>query len=184
MVTETMVTDKTDDTSTSTLPPQYGEGETLNYKGSPIRVLPIYGRPFFALPDLVDALGFPPAAMDVVNGPDFPSLGKVVCYEEEDPEMAREREDVVALSAVGTWYFTALTCPVSGQGIAAWARRECARMCPNPVPGDPAVFLTLHPDGNLPPYPTRYSGRKSEWITLKEDNPGRSWALRWDHLAA
>lgn len=155
--------------------PIFGEGTTLNFKHKSIRVLPVNGVPWFALPDLADALGLTLQEADkVVNSPDFPAYGRLVADEssEPDPQITTEPGPVTLLSPVAVWWITALTEPFSGQGVAAWARREAASMCPAPALGDPSLFLRVLPGPMLPPYPAKYSGRKSEWIDLRWSNQG------------
>ena len=144
--------------------------DTLYFKGHPIRILLVEGVPWFALPDLCDALGYWPSAMAAVDGSDFPACAKDVCDEEPDDTIPGQPAEVVILSPVGVWWFTELTNATRGQAIASWAKRETTRLCPHAQPGDPAVFLRLLPDGSLPPYPCKYSGRKGEWINLKESD--------------
>lgn len=146
----------------------------LAYKGHSVRVLMIRGVPWFALSDVGEALGLNECGLDQVNDKAFPAFAKTVATEAVEPEVPGEPEEQVLLSPVGVWYLTTLLCdPGRGQHIANWAKKEAAVLCPNPVPGDPAVFLTiLDVDGRkeLPPYPWKYSGRRSEYQDLKDSN--------------
>lgn len=162
----------------------YGESLELKHKRHTIRAITFHGVPHFALPDICDALDLTPAVMDVVNSPDFPPFGKIVCNEEDDPEIAGAPGEVWMLSPVGVYYFTSLTDPQAGQSVAAWAKRECGRLCPDPVPDDPAVFLTIwERDGyeQFPPYPWKFSGRRSEYQYLKDS--GVWWDARTHNIA-
>lgn len=175
--------DKTPAPPQAPIDPIYDEGTTLAYKGRSIRVLPVDGVPWFGLPDLADSLGLSLEEADkLVHSPDFPAHARLGCLEspEPDPEITTDPGPVTILSPVGVWWLTALMDDGggSGQGLAAWSKREAARMCPAPTPGNPAVFLTLARDGMLPPYPWKYSGRRAEWIDLRWSNAGilaRQW---------
>ncbi|HQS95999.1 MAG: hypothetical protein B7X90_08405 [Novosphingobium sp. 17-62-19] len=163
--------------------PVYGDGMALDYKGRSIRAIPVNGVPWFALPELAEALSLPQGEADkLVHSPDFPAHARLVCYEspEPDPEVTTEPGPVTMLSPVGVWWLTALMDDEgsSGQALAAWAKREAARLCPEPAPGDPAVFLRLARAGVRPPYPWKYSGRRAEWIELRWSDTGnlaRGW---------
>lgn len=144
--------------------------DTLYFKGHPIRILQVDGVPWFALPDLCDALGYCPSVISAADRQDFPAFAKGVCDEAPDDSICGEPAEVAILSPVGVWWFTELTDATRGQAIASWAKREAARICPKPVEGDPAVFLRLLPDGSLPPYPCKFSGRKAEWIDLRHSD--------------
>lgn len=166
-------------------PSPYGPSGTLDYKkGRSIRFLPILGIPWFALPDCLDALGYPHFVGDVVFGPDFPVHARGVGDEAPDPDVPGDPMEVVLLSPVGVWYLTHLTEPCRNQGLAAWARRQAESLCPDASRNDPAMFLTVQPDGLLPPYPSRYSGRKQQWTELKEANPCLDWARSAPAIAA
>jgi len=124
----------------------------------------IDGVPFFAVSDLCDASRFKHFVGDVVARPDFPDHARRSVREElEDGTYA----DAWVISPVGVFLFSDLTDAGRLQGLSAWARREAARLCPNPRPGDPAIFLTLSETGELPPRPLRYSGRRAEWEELR-----------------
>lgn len=164
--------------------PEFGEGLSLAFKGRTLRAIPVNGVPWFGLPDLADALGISEEEADkLVQSPDFPTHARLVCYEspEPDPEITSEPGQVTIVSPVGVWWLTALMDDGGGKGqaLAAWAKREGARLCPSPAKGDPAVFLTLARPGVRPPYPWKYSGRRSEWIDLRWSDAGimaRDWA--------
>lgn len=156
----------------------YGGSGTLDFKGHPVRYLQVYGSPWFALSDLQEAAGFDPEALEVVNRSDFPRFAKCIATEAFDPEVPGEPGDVTMLSPVGVWYWSHLYDPGSGQAIAAWAKREAEAMHPTPVLFDPHRFLrVLEVNGKpeLPPYPLKHSGRKSEWCALRE---GYEWICR------
>lgn len=158
--------------------PVFGEGETLRYHRYPIRVLPVNGVLHYALPDILDALGYTSAAATVLDSPAFPAHARRTGYEAYDPEVPGEPGEVVMLSPVGVLYLTQLTDALHGQGLAAWAAKTAREHCPSPPVDDKALTLTVQSDGLLPPYPTRYSGWRSQWIALKEANPGKGWAGR------
>lgn len=144
------------------------ESQTLQWKGRSIRVIQTTdGTPWFALPDLCDALGYEGPPADVVYGTSFPAWAR--CLVTEDPRDDGEGapQDVVVLSPVGVWWWTHLTNAGRGQGWAAWAKREALRLNPTASTRNRQVFLTLLQGGELPPYPYKYSGRRSEWIDLK-----------------
>ena len=156
-----------------------GPDHTLFYKKYPIRMLSISGVPWLSLRDIGDALSLNQDGLDLVNEPAFPAFAKMTASEEADPDIPGEPEDQVVLSPVGVWFLTALLSePKRGEDLAAWAKRETKRLCPEPIKGDPAVFLTVLDNGGqkkLPPYPWRYSGRRSEWLDLRESD---EWAFR------
>jgi hypothetical protein len=151
--------------TTSTI---YGEGDTLKFFRRSIRILPVRGIPWFALPDLCDVLGYDRQAMALVNDPRFPVAARLTSTELPDDDVPGEPEDVIMVSPVGVWWWTHLTDPLKGQQLAAWAKKQALRLAPEAALTDPAVYLQLQQDGSLPPYPSRYSGRKSEWIGLRE----------------
>jgi hypothetical protein len=161
----------------------FGEGVTIRFNRHPIRAILVNGVLHYAAPDLLDALGYSKAAMSVLDRPAFPAHAKVMCDEEEDPEVPGEPEEVVTLSPVGVFYLTQLTDALHGQGLASWAHREARGRCPSPPEGDRALTLSVQPDGLLPPYPTHWSGWRSQWIALKEANPGKDWAGRYRDAA-
>ncbi|MCW2349804.1 hypothetical protein [Sphingobium sp. B12D2B] len=135
----------------------------LTFNNCPIRVIMFDGVPWFVVPDLCAAMGVYPKFAAKVNNPAFPPSAKRTCSEVTEEGL----QDIVLVSPVGAWWLTALVDPARGQGLAAWTRREAQRLCPEPRPGDPAMFLTVGADGSLPPRPFRYSGRKAEWEDLR-----------------
>lgn len=154
----------------------YGPGDTLKFFRHSIRVLPVRGVPWFALPDLCDALECHASGSAVVNRKDFPAWAKMVCGEEPDRDIRGKPQDVTILSPVGVWWWTHLTDALRGQRLAAWAKATALEHCPEARKDDPAIFLQLQPDGSLPPYPCRYSSRRAEWIALKESvGPAARW---------
>ena len=162
----------------------YGEGETVQIGKHAIRMIPVNGVPWFALPDLIDAMGLDPKAADVVDGPDFPDHGKTLCNEEDDPSLPGSPSEVVMLSPVGVWTLTHLLGRHGYAKLAAQVRRFARERCPHPTPGDPAMFLTVRPDGMLPPVPSRYSGWNSEWLALRYAHPELTWVDRREAKAA
>lgn len=145
----------------------YGPSGTLRYHGRPIRYIPIHGVPWFALPDLVEALGYRRAAAEVVNAPRFPAHLRHTCTEDPNDTGPGKPKDVTVLCPTGLWWWTALTEPGAGQHLAAWSRREAMRLCPDASPTNRYMHLTIGPDGSLPPYPTKWSGRHREWTDLR-----------------
>jgi hypothetical protein len=135
-----------------------------SYRDTPVRILMLDGLPWFALSDICQAAGYHPRAADAVDAKDFPKEAKRTISEEAGDGSSRQVE---LLTSVGVWWLTALNNPGRGQGVAAWARREALKLCPEHAPKDPALFLTLKPDGELPPRPMRYSGRLAEWEELR-----------------
>lgn len=155
---------------------EWGPGQTLDYKGFPIRIAPIDGVPWFALPDIVEALGYRPEAANVVNRVSFPTFAQTTAEELPDDEVPGEPERVTVLSPIGVWLLTHFTNPERGQGIAAWAKREAVARCTSAAPDNRHMFLQLLPGDQMPPYPLKYSGRKAEWVALRECYPcSRSW---------
>jgi hypothetical protein len=139
--------------------------DLLTFRGHSIRIARAdSGVPWFALPDLCDALN---RRMEYdaprVAGPHFPSFARCTLKEETEEGL----QDITLLSPVGVFFLTALTEPWKGAALTNWARKEAQRLCPNPTPGDPAIFLTYMEDGDLPPCPTKYSGRRAEWNDLR-----------------
>lgn len=159
----------------------YGDSLILDFKGHPIRVLLVRKVPWFELSDVCDALRPHEDVDRLVYDPDFPAFAKIPAQEDRDPNVHGEPQDVTLLSPVGVWYLTTLMdAPGKGQAIAAWAKRQAAQLCPDPAPGDPAVFLTiLDVEGRkeLPPYPWKFTGRRSEFLALKDSN---AWVRRDD----
>jgi hypothetical protein len=137
----------------------------LSFKHHTIRAVMLDGVPWFLLDDLVAPLGFSESFVTrAANHADFPAHANREGLEEADDGW----QTVTLISPVGVWLLTTQLDPGRGQGLAAWARREAARLCPNPQPKDPAMFLTLDDEWNLPPRPLRYSGRRSEWEDLRD----------------
>lgn len=145
----------------------WGEGETLHFKGAPVRAIPIDGVLWYALPDLVNALGYKPIAGEVIGKPWFPSYAVHHADELPDPEVPGEPQRVTILSPVGVFYWTHATNAKRGQNLCAWAKREAFARLPQVDRSNRHMFLTPLPD-MLPPYPMKYSGRKAEWIDLKD----------------
>jgi hypothetical protein len=147
------------------------EGQTLAFKNHRIRVIQTTdGTPWFALPDLCAALGFDKSAADVVHGSEFPNWARCLVMEDPNDEGRGQPKDIVVLSPVGVWWWTVLTDAPRGQAIAAWAKREALQFNPAAAPNNRHVYLTLRDGDKLPPYPMKYSGRKGEWIALKESD--------------
>lgn len=138
--------------------------DTLTYKNNPIRIVMIDGAPWFSLEDITLTLGYRPSVAAYVDRRAFPAFAKRECQEDTEDGMI----DATIISPVGVWYFTNLTDARKGEKLAAWAKREAIRLCPDAAPDDRHVFLTLDPHGDLPPCPTKYSGRISEWLDLKD----------------
>jgi hypothetical protein len=74
------------------------------------------------------------------------------------------------VTPVGAWRLTDVLDRYRAQPLAAWTKRTSRDLCPDAAPNDPAMFLVLEPDGSLPPAPTKYSGRLSEWRDLKDSD--------------
>jgi len=129
-----------------------------------VRIVMQDGVPWYSLNDLCLAMNRNHYAAEMAYGRNFPEHARRICLEEDDNG---EMQDATLLSPVGVFFLTDLIAPAKGQDLAAWARREAQRLCPNPIENDPAMFLTLQPDGELPPYPMKYSGRRAEWLALK-----------------
>jgi len=153
-------------TNTDAFMGTHPSSDTLNYKDHEIRIAMFDGVPFFVLDDLSDAMGWGSFDSRRVHSEDFPSHAKRVCQEETEDGF----KDMLALSPVGVWLFTTEVDPYKGAGLAAWAKREAIRLCPNPAAKDPAMFLTMSETGQLPPSPTKFSGRRSEWLDLKNSD--------------
>lgn len=158
---------------------QYGEGETLRWNGHAIRVLPVNGVLWFALPDMCDALRFRAGAAATVDKPRFPAWAKMVCAEDPTDEGKGKPRDVVILSPVGVWYFTCLTDPGRGQNLAAWAKSKAEDRNPTLPHDDRTLALTLEPDGSMPPYPCKFSGWKRAWITLRQSAEYLTGQMAW-----
>lgn len=162
------------------------ESQELRYRDKhPIRVVKADGTLWFAAPDLVDALGYSKHALETAaKSPTIPDYCRSTGYELEDPDISGQPDDaVVLLSPVGVWLWTHATNAPRGQDLAAWAKRETARLVPEARKDDPATFLALGPDLEMPPYPTRYSGRKREWIDLKNRLGGLKFERSWSRYA-
>lgn len=146
------------------IPPPGGEIMLLFKDIHPIHSVQFDEVPFFSLADISMALGWNYRADLYAKADDFPDHGRRIVRPIDRPESP----GAIYLSPVGVWRLTALLDPYGGQALAAWAKRETTRLIPEPRTGDPAVFLTLDEDGDLPPAPTKYSGRRAEWLALKE----------------
>lgn len=159
-----------------------GDTVELDYKGRTVRALMIDGVPWFCLRDIVEALGWAKDTIDHANDPAFPPWAAVTAGEGYDPDEIETSPDLVLLSPVGVHFWASFVDEWKGQGIAAWAKRESRRLCPKPVSGDRAMFLTIvdRADGTkaLPPYGHRFSGWKSDWEDLKWSN---EWIAAEDH---
>lgn len=124
------------------------------------------GVPYFSLLDLQEALGWPTSANDLVDTPLFPPHCKRTALE-YGPEGVT---DAVVLSPTGVLYWTSLFNAGKGQRITAWAKREARMFCPNARPDDPAMFLQVTGDRQLPPPPLAYSGWRGEWNDLRNSD--------------
>jgi hypothetical protein len=145
---------------------------TLEFNSHPIRIDIQDGVPWFSLTDISAAVGDGPRTLEVVLEPEFPVHATRICNETDDGGMVSEG---VLLSPVGVWYFAHLLNAKGLQKLAAWAKREAVRLCPDPRAGDLAMFLTYADKWNgsieMPPYPWKYSGRRSEWYALQDALP-------------
>lgn len=148
---------------------------TLQFKDHPVRIVMIDGVPYFSLEDICEAAGWSLSVCDRLHSKlySFPDHTKRPCYEETEDGL----RDTTVLSPVGVWRFTVSVDSYRGAGVAAWAKRESFRLCPNPRPKDPAMFLTLGKGGELPIKPTKYSGRRSEWFDLRDSEEYRKGRL-------
>lgn len=146
--------------------------EELYYRGTPIRVLKADGTLWFAARDIAAALGFTEHELEAAaTSRDIPACCRSSGAEVACPDVPGEPDAaVVLLSPVGVWLWTHYTDAPRCQRLASWCKREAARLVPEAAKNDPRTFLTLGLDGQLPPYPMRYSGRKREWIDLKESS--------------
>lgn len=151
--------------------------EVLRFQKHVIRIALFSGVPWFALPDICDALDWDPQSLENRVKSLLPSFAWKSWVEAEDVDVPGRPEHVTLLSPIGVWYLTHLGDPAQGQSIAAWAKREAESLCPHSCKDDPTVNLTLLPGGHLPPYPLRYSGRKAEWYNLansKQESEARN----------
>jgi hypothetical protein len=136
----------------------------LTFKEQPIRIVMREGIPLFALPDICEAFGLGVARASTVRL--LPEHAKDTYSAATDDGL----EDIVMLTPFGVWLYGHLDDPGRSQAGAAWVRRESLRLCPDADPGNPAMFITLEPDGSLPPRPMKYSGRRAEWDALRDSN--------------
>ena len=146
------------------LPAPVGHAQLLTFQKHSIRYLMLDGVPWFPAEDICAAAGLYPNDAKVPERSNFPDYAKRICSEETDDGL----QDAILLSPVGVWLLTTRTDPYKGQSIAAWAKKEALRLCANPQVNDPALYLTLNADGDVPPAPKRFSGRYSEWLDLKD----------------
>lgn len=156
-ITEVSVTDK--------------ESQELFYMEKyPIRAAKADDTLWFATRDMCAAVGYTEDALKIAaESPLIPDCCRSYGYELPDPAIPGQPDGaVLLLSPVGVWYWTHATDAPRGQSLAAWAKRETARLVPEARKDDPATFLTLGPNLEMPPYPMKYSGRKGEWIALKD----------------
>ena len=136
----------------------------LLFQSKSISIILYDGVPWFSLDDLCAAIGFTECAAERLQRRDFPDYAKRVVEEQTDEGW----QPATVLSPIGVWLWGHMVDPGRSQGVAAWAKREALRLCPNPIPGDPAMCVSLMPDGELPPRPFKYSGRLSEWLDLRD----------------
>lgn len=175
----------TEHTTTTTTTAPSGRPAPLDFKGHPISYIMLDGVPWFSRDDLTTAMGWNEYAHSVLSRYDFPSHAKRDVEELTD----EGRQSTTYLSPVGVWVYGHLNDPARTQTLAAWAKREAMRLCPDPHPGDPAMFLTLRVDGELPPRPFKFSGWRSAWYDLRDTGAhiearallrrGFSWSPDW-----
>lgn len=151
-----------------------GDSLTLEFKGRPVRALMVEGVPWFALGDMVAALGWHEDTIKEANDRAFPPWAKVIAGEGDGQAEIEGSTDLVLLSPIGVHFWTSFVDEWKGQSITAWAKRESRRLCPKPAAGDRNMFLTIvdRADGTkaLPPYGHRYSGWKSDYEDLRWSN--------------
>ena len=131
----------------------------LSFRTFKIRAVLIDAVPYFALPDLAEALGREIPTRVIAMLPSHCS--RVLCEETDEGLL-----DITMLSPLGAWWALHLTDAGRGQSLASWTKREATRLYPDADPEDPAMFITIGPDGSLPPRPLKYSGRRGEWFEL------------------
>jgi len=73
----------------------------------------------------------------------------------------------IYLTRVGVLLFTQRIDGPRFHAVANWARKEALRLCPDPVPNDPRMFLSVLPGPEMPPRPSKFSGWLSEWLALR-----------------
>lgn len=158
--------------------------EELDFKGRSIRAVKEGGTLWFAAPDLAYALGYNDIPLKVAETSGaIPDCCRSTGLEVPSPDIPGEPDEaVVLLSPVGVWYWTHATNAERGQALAAWTKREAARLVPEAAKDDPRTFLTLGLDAELPPYPMKYSGRKSEWLALSDQRV--EWLINAPHRPA
>jgi len=145
---------------------------TLQFRTFAIRIAMLDGVPWFYLADLCAALRRTSEAAKTVDDLRFPQFAR---RSHQDPTVG----EVTVISPIGAWFLTELIDRMGGQTLAAWTRREQQRLCPEPSPNDPNVFLTMLSDHCLPPRPARYSGRLNEWQELRFSPAGMKEMGRW-----
>lgn len=150
---------------------------SLQFRTFIIRIAMLDGLPWFYLSDLCAALRRTPEVAKVVDDLCFPQFARRSHLDPSEGE-------ITVLSPIGAWYLTELVDRMGGQALAAWTRREQKRLCPEPAPNDPNVFLTMLPDHCLPPRPAKYSGRLNEWQELRFSPAGMKEIGRWPALYA
>ncbi|QZP08169.1 hypothetical protein [Caenibius sp. WL] len=153
-------------------PPDNESVELLFKDKHPVRVVKADGTLWFDVRDLAAALGYTYATVDLAaNDPDIPECCRSIGAEvaEGDDVSGELGRKVVLLSPLGVWYWTCVIASYAGQALAAWAKREAARLVPEASPDDPRAFLQFEPDGSMPRFcPRWYSGRRNEWIALQD----------------
>lgn len=144
--------------------------QELDFKGTIIRAVKARGTLWFSARDLVEAMRYTEYTYDLAaSSPRIPDCCRCYSRELEEPSLPGDPEtEVLLLSPIGVWLWTHHTDAMRGQGLASWSKRMAEELAPGARRDDPATFLTFGPDNSLPPYPAKYSGRKREWIDLKE----------------
>nr|WP_087573329.1 hypothetical protein [Sphingomonas sp. CDS-1] len=136
--------------------------------GQPVRIFMWENCPWFEASAICAAMGIDPAFAERFN------------HKALDTDIAQypfDAEPVYVLSPIGVWKLVEEVDSYRQAKVARWAKSEAEELVSEPIPDDPRLFVTLTPEGLLPPYPGKFTGRRAAWKALRHSDAGMAaWA--------
>jgi hypothetical protein len=141
--------------------PRPGEAFTLSYRDQPdrtVRAVFTEGIPWFDAADICDLLKLP---IEAIGRFDESALDTDLAT------FAFDDRPTAVLSPIGV-YKLSMDAPLpQGPQVSAWAKRVSCEIVLDPAQDDARMHLTLNPDGTLPRFPHKFSGRRSDFYALR-----------------
>jgi len=150
--------------------PRPGEVFTLCYRDNPdrtVRVVFIEGAPWF---EAAGICGLLQISTHSISEFDETALDTDLL------SFVFDNDPTAVLSPIGVYKLSRGAPLPHGPQVSAWAKRVSDELVPEPAKDDARLKLTFNPDGSLPPFPHRFSGRRSDFYELKYSPAGMAAA--------